>query len=1695
MMLSISTRWKFLFVLLNIIIVNEALAQQAQVLPGNNKYSSTSAPQGALRYQRQFYLIDSSEIARSGISSSLVINSIGFNYAVAQTVKTTGRVKVYLQNTTDAYSKWDTSWTTVSNATNTYYLSGVSAGAYDWQVSSNCTSPAGISSIAGFTINNEACKSPTHLLTQNIGTTTAKFSWMKPANAVDTFIVEWSEIDKSIWQRDTTINTYYDATGLSSNKTYKWKVTSKCARVKGVETEVFTTSSVVGSCAAPTTPVAGSVTDTTVVLKWTAATGAVQYDVWYRRKGTTDWEQTFTNADSVKITGLASGTVYQWQVRTVCGTNLEYGSFVSAASFTTTGNLRCYAPEKLYADSATSNAVKLSWDTIPGVTSYTLKYRKRESINWGSTIVPMTMVKDSVIQLPDTTGLFTIPFNYNTTFTYGGKGLYVAFEYANDSNALSSLNVAPANFQRRYFTDAQGEDSANLLLSFEMNAEQSLPGILSSSFLRPETWFGSTSTKDSAAVLAVYAMGNNALAYSNPSAISALVRNYTNADKAYDVTLKIKDAADVELLSQIKTVTVKKDSLLVVNFDSWTPAAEGKYSIIVSIPGQPGENVANNNSKVYMQNVNKSIQSYADAGDVTSFTGTDTTSGLLLARYKMNGCGAINSVQVYLGPTAVGRSVYAVIMNASGTILDSSAAITPDDLTVNRYQSFYFSSPVAITNGSDFYVGLAQPDSAGGYAPVGVQWEGGYTRTGAFYRAKINGSDLKDTLATGRLMIRAEFVAENLSPEITGNTILCPGGGSNTLSAASITRRFANNVIGFSSEGSASQFTATEALGSPDVYPQAGFNASAWMGSSSEREYLVLKFSAPDSINYIDIYQTNNPGAIDTVYVKNPATGNFDLVYNSAAAVIDAASQIKRISFPLTNFKVDEIRIALNGAPSGGHNAIDAVSIGRLDTLPSFASYQWMKKTATGATSVGTTRSIQVTTAGDYMLTVTNDGCTSSATTTVAIQNQTLPVITAGGPLRFCVGDSVTLRSNKLSGNTWSTGATTNEIVVKTSGNYSVTYNDGTGCTPLTSTNTTVAVNTYPVVTITGKLGICPAESTTLTAAATGPSVYSYSWSNGRVTTANVVNTSGVQSVTASDTVGCATTSSVVTVISPKPQPKINGLLNFCPGGSTSLTAATDFTSYAWSTAANVKAISVNAVGKYKLTVTNSFGCKGTDSVVVGQFIPPVPSITGSLSICGGSTTLNAGGGFVTYLWSNNLTTQTIKVTEPGLSTVTVIDFNGCRGSASATTVKASLPPRPGPITSVAYVCNAPSNTFNIAAVPEATHYVWFVPKGATIVSGQGTTNLKLAFDPAFVSGNLIVAASNACGQSGSMVPRLFPINATPATPADITGATTGVCSGQKTYSVPLVDGATSYAWKLPAGTSIKSGQNTNSITVTFSSALISGNICVRAVNVCGSSTEKCIAITGSPNTPGAITGLASVCAKQTNVKYSTTPVEGAKTYTWTVPDKASIISGQGTTAIFVKFASTSGNVTVKATNDCGSSSLVSKSVAVTICAITRTTSATPASEDLTAYPQLERDIISSAGNLSKTKTMQVEWTLGEPCIESISSGQRLYTQGFHQPIVVLTKKPFLVTTKLKITAAPNPVRTMLRVRFEAEKEESVVLSVRDAGGKIIFTKTVITSANGYDINMSGFSSGLYILNVQTLNGVQSENFKIVKMN
>jgi Glycine rich protein len=143
----------------------------------------------------------------------------------------------------------------------------------------------------------------------------------------------------------------------------------------------------------------------------------------------------------------------------------------------------------------------------------------------------------------------------------------------------------------------------------------------------------------------------------------------------------------------------------------------------------------------------------------------------------------------------------------------------------------------------------------------------------------------------------------------------------------------------------------------------------------------------------------------------------------------------------------EEVDCSTTPSPTISASGPTSICPGRSVTLTSSAAagYLWSEGS--------TTQAITVSTAGTYRVTTTdNRRCMAiSAPTVVSVYPApTVPTITATGSTRFCTGGNVMLTASSAASYLWSTGATTQSIVVTDTGGYTVTTTNINGC-PATS--------------------------------------------------------------------------------------------------------------------------------------------------------------------------------------------------------------------------------------------------------------------------------------------------------------------------------------------------------------------------------------------------------------------------------------------------------------------------------------------------------------------------------------------------------------------------------------------------------------------------------------------------------------------
>jgi len=467
------------------------------------------------------------------------------------------------------------------------------------------------------------------------------------------------------------------------------------------------------------------------------------------------------------------------------------------------------------------------------------------------------------------------------------------------------------------------------------------------------------------------------------------------------------------------------------------------------------------------------------------------------------------------------------------------------------------------------------------------------------------------------------------------------------------------------------------------------------------------------------------------------------------------------------------------------------------------------------------------------------------------------------------------------------------------------------------------------------------------------------------------------------------------------------------------------------------------AVGSLALTGAAFTAAPFAGNVACGL---AAPSVSGSLSVCqGSSTTLSAPTGF-TYLWSTGSTTQTINVTTAGSFTVTITDGLGCSNSS---TVAVAVNTRPTvTVSGTATVCAGQSVT--LTAVGGAT-YLW----------NTGVTTNTLTVTPSANTTYSVIGTNIAgCSDTATFSVAVDAIPTMNGTPT-ITNAGCGLSNGSIT-GVTVVGTGLTYNW-------------TNSANVSVGTTADLSNVPAGVYNLTATKATGCSAAFGpysisNPTAPAAatVTIVDSVlCAGETIQMTAASSATGA-TFTWSGPN----YTGSGATVTIPNATAANAgvySVTVTA-NGCTSSSsnksvVVNNLPAVTVLTFTDTTCVNYSNVTLAGAP--------AGGTFSGSGVNGASF---DPAVAGV--GTHVVTYAYTDAngcsntattsIVVDACVGLGESAINSIRVFPNPTNTVINVA-SAREDIAVVVLTNSVG-------EVVARTRGTQLDASQFANGLYFV-------------------
>jgi len=362
-----------------------------------------------------------------------------------------------------------------------------------------------------------------------------------------------------------------------------------------------------------------------------------------------------------------------------------------------------------------------------------------------------------------------------------------------------------------------------------------------------------------------------------------------------------------------------------------------------------------------------------------------------------------------------------------------------------------------------------------------------------------------------------------------------------------------------------------------------------------------------------------------------------------------------------------------------------------LDPGIGFNSYFWQD----GSTDT----SFTVNTSGTYWVEVTDiNGCSSSDT--IQIDLFPNPEVNLGNDTLICSNQPMVLDPGiGFTDYLWQDGSSDSSFFVYTSGLFWVEVTDINGC----SASDTIHIDLYPAPEI--DLGndtlICLGDQLVLNA---GGGFISYLWNTGSTDSTIIIDTTGLYIVEVFSTFGCSAVDSILVEIYPLAfeDLELGSDTTFCPGEGFVLNAGSGYTYYQWQDGSSDSVFIADTAGVYWVYVENPCS-SGSDTIVLNVFPLSVVDLGNDTAVCHDeSILLDAGFGFLSYLWQDGTSNQFLYANQTGAYWVEIMDGNGCSVNDTINLEFILLYPDIGSDTAI---CSGDSITF--FASDEFVSYLW----------------------------------------------------------------------------------------------------------------------------------------------------------------------------------------------------------------------------------------------------------------------------------------------------------------------------------------------------------------------------------------------------
>ncbi|MBI35501.1 MAG: hypothetical protein CMP67_09085 [Flavobacteriales bacterium] len=493
------------------------------------------------------------------------------------------------------------------------------------------------------------------------------------------------------------------------------------------------------------------------------------------------------------------------------------------------------------------------------------------------------------------------------------------------------------------------------------------------------------------------------------------------------------------------------------------------------------------------------------------------------------------------------------------------------------------------------------------------------------------------------------------------------------------------------------------------------------------------------------------------------------------------------IEFYTLQEEKDSIVIVVNNLPSVYLGKDTAVCSNEPFILNADSSENYLWNTS------DTTRSIAIDSAGDYIVTITDENkCEAQDTISVELISCETNFVSQD-TFEICRGDTLVISSENVSSETWWSEDEFNlinnsSIEVFPSSSPAVYY---VGSSIIYADTIVVVVHDKPNVELNEDTTICSGDEIILKANVTG----SYTWSTNENSSEIKVKNPGIYHLEIESSKGCLGRDSMELTIQELPNLNLGEDTSICDGEEVVFDTQLGELIHEWNNGDSTSQIKTSDNGIYSVKVIDDFGCYSTDSVELTLINLPYVNLGNDTSLCNGEIlNLSAGNFELNHLWNTLETTDALVISSSGTYSVSVTDDFGCSKNDTINVIFHNLPSLN--IGNDTAVCEGESIVLKVDNIEY--DFVWN--------TGETASSINVSHEDLY---SVDVVDENGCSNSDSVY---LKINEIPT--LDINKDTT-ICEGD-TIAIIAESSALQYFWNTGDSTKniVTSQEGIYSVTV-----------------------------------------------------------------------------------------------------------------------------------------------------------------------------------------------------------------------------------------------------------------------------------------